>query len=64
LPDVVARDRESVREHILRVASVRRLLPGIESWLSHPPHHYGGAAEGTLWSLLSLAIWCERVGVE
>ncbi len=63
LPDVVARDRAAVKEHILGVDSVRRHLPGIESWLSHSPHHYGGAAEGTLWSLLSLGIWCERVGV-
>ncbi len=64
LPDVIARDRAAVKEHILGVASVRRMLPGVESWLSQPPHAYGGAVEGTLWALLTLGIWCERVGVE
>ena len=59
----MARDRDAVKTHVLGVDSVRRLLPGVESWLSHAPHHYGGAAEGTLWSLLALGIWCDRVGV-
>lgn len=63
LPDVMTRDRDAVKTHVLGVDSVRRLLPGVESWLSHAPHHYGGAAEGTLWSLLALGIWCDRVGV-
>ncbi len=64
LPDVIARDREHVKDHILGVESVRRALPGLESWLSKPPHAYGGATEGTLWALLALGIWSERVGVE
>lgn len=64
LPDVIARDRAAVKDHIMGVDSVRRLLPGIESWLSHPPHAYGGSTEGTLWALLTLGIWCERVGVK
>jgi asparagine synthase (glutamine-hydrolysing) len=64
LPDVIARDRATVKEHILGVDSIRRLLPGAESWLSHSPHAYGGATEGTLWALLSLGIWCGRVGVK
>jgi len=63
LHDVVARDRAALRDHILAVDSLRRHLPGIESWLELPPRHYAGAAEGTLWALLSLGIWCERVGV-
>ncbi len=63
LPEVIARDREAVKQHILGVDSIRRMLPGVESWLSHPPQAYGGATEGTLWALLSLGIWCERVGV-
>jgi asparagine synthase (glutamine-hydrolysing) len=64
LPDVIARDRAAVKEHILGVDSIRRMLPGAESWLSHSPHAYGGATEGTLWALLSLGIWCGRVGVK
>ncbi len=63
LHDVVARDRAALRDHILAVGSLRRHLPGIESWLELPSRHYAGAAEGTLWALLSLGIWCERVGV-
>ncbi len=63
LPDVIARDRAAVKEHILGVESVRRMLPGVESWLSQSPHAYGGATEGTLWALLTLGIWCERTGV-
>jgi len=64
LPDVIARDRAAVKEHILGVDSVRRMLPGVESWLSQPPHAYGGPTEGTLWALLTLGIWCERTGIQ
>jgi len=64
LPDVIARDRAAVKEHILGVESVRRMLPGVETWLSQSPHAYGGATEGTLWALLALGIWCQRTGVK
>ena len=64
LPDVIARDRAAVKEHILGVESVRRMLPGVETWLSQSPHAYGGATEGTLWALLALGIWCQRTGIK
>lgn len=55
-------DGGAVRDRILSRAALRRALPGAEAWLSRPPESYRGPWEGTLWALLALGIWCERVG--
>jgi asparagine synthetase B (glutamine-hydrolysing) len=78
-PDVIARHKRSfqygriaellrhdgaiLRSRILDVGAVRRALPGAESWLSRAPESYRGPWEGTLWALLALGIWCDRVRV-
>lgn len=54
----------TLRGYLLEVAPVRRALPGLESWLSHPPDHYCGDRGGTLWALLALAIWSHAAGVD
>ncbi|MDH3199185.1 MAG: asparagine synthase (glutamine-hydrolyzing), partial [Candidatus Krumholzibacteria bacterium] len=63
VPQLLASDGERLRAHMLDAEPVRRLLPGLERWLSHPPAHYHGAREDTLWALLALGIWCAHAGV-
>jgi asparagine synthase (glutamine-hydrolysing) len=63
LPELLAKDGDTVRGRILGAAAVRRALPGVERWLSHEPAYFRGPWEGTLWALLSLGIWCEGAGV-
>ncbi len=63
IADLLRHDGATVRSRILDVAAVRRALPGVERWLSRPAEVFRGPWEGTLWALLALAIWGERVGV-
>jgi asparagine synthase (glutamine-hydrolysing) len=64
LPELVANHGDTLRDCILGVDSLRRLLPGVEAWLAHPPGYWTGPTEGTLWALLALGIWCEGAGVQ
>jgi hypothetical protein len=62
----LARDRfgeATLKSRILDVGAVRRVLPGVEAWLSRPPESYRGPWEGTLWALEALGIWCDPVEV-
>ena len=53
----------AIRERILGARAMRRLLPGLESWLDREPSSFRGPWEGTLWALLALAEWCEAAGI-
>jgi asparagine synthetase B (glutamine-hydrolysing) len=63
LADILHHHGTILKSRILDVGAVRRVLPGIEAWLSRPPESYRGPWEGTLWALEALGIWCEQVGV-
>jgi asparagine synthase (glutamine-hydrolysing) len=63
IADLLRYHETTLKSRILDVGSVRRVLPGVESWLSRPPESYRGPWEGTLWALEALGIWCDRVGV-
>jgi asparagine synthetase B (glutamine-hydrolysing) len=60
--DLLRHHETTLKSRILDVGAVRRVLPGVEAWLSRPPEAYRGPWEGTLWALEALGIWCERVG--
>jgi len=64
LSELLASHGKILRGYILDSTAVRNALPGIESWLGHPPEYYHNAWQGTLWALLSLGIWCEAHGIE
>jgi asparagine synthase (glutamine-hydrolysing) len=61
--ELMRHDAATLRSRILDVATLRRALPGAETWLSRPPASYRGPWEGTLWALLALGIWLERMGI-
>jgi asparagine synthase (glutamine-hydrolysing) len=63
IADLLRYHEMTLKSRILDVGAVRRVLPGIEDWLSRPPKSYRDPSEGTLWALEALGIWCERVGV-
>jgi len=64
LPELLREHGDELRGRVLGARAVRRVLPGVERWLAHPPEYFRGPWEGTLWALLALGIWCEHVGVE
>jgi hypothetical protein len=63
IPELLRTDGNTLRGRVLDASAVRNALPGLETWLQHPPEYFRGPWEGTLWALLSLAIWCEQHGV-
>ena len=63
MADLMRHHEKILKSRILDVGAVRRVLPGVEAWLSRPPESYRGPWEGTMWALEALGIWCERVGV-
>jgi asparagine synthase (glutamine-hydrolysing) len=63
LPELLAREGDTVRGRIMGSSAVRNALPGVERWLRHEPSYFRGPWEGTLWALLSLGVWCENAGV-
>jgi asparagine synthase (glutamine-hydrolysing) len=62
IADLLRHHEKTLKSRILDVGAVRRVLPGVEAWLSRPPESYRGPWEGTLWALEALGIWCERIG--
>lgn len=60
--DLLREDGDTVRGWLLDAPALRRTLPGLESWLAQPIETFRGPWEGTLWALLSLAIWCDAAG--
>lgn len=52
-----------LREMILGVGPLRDRLPGLSALLSRPTETIRGPIEGTLWALLSLAVWARRIGL-
>jgi len=63
MTDLLRHHGLTLKSRILDVAAVRRVLPGVETWLSRSPESYRGPWEGTLWALEALGIWCERLGI-
>jgi asparagine synthase (glutamine-hydrolysing) len=63
IADLLRHHEATLKGRILDVGAVRRVLPGVEAWLSRPPESYRGPWEGTLWALEALGIWCNRVEV-
>jgi asparagine synthase (glutamine-hydrolysing) len=63
IADLLRHHEKILKSRILDVRGLRRVLPGIETWLSRPREAYRGPWEGTLWALEALGIWCERIGV-
>jgi asparagine synthetase B (glutamine-hydrolysing) len=61
--DLLRQDGPMLRGWLLDSSAVRRALPGLEPWLDRPMESFRGPWEGTLWALLTLAIWCEANGV-
>jgi hypothetical protein len=59
LSELLRHEGPALVERILRVAPVRRVLPGVESWLAREPASVRGPWEGTYWALLALSAWCE-----
>jgi asparagine synthetase B (glutamine-hydrolysing) len=52
---------DRLRDMITGVGALRERLPGLASLLSRPPDTIRGPSEGTLWALLSLAVWARNV---
>jgi asparagine synthase (glutamine-hydrolysing) len=63
MADLLRHHEKTLKSRILDIDAVRRILPGVEAWLSRPPESYRGPWEGTLWALEALGIWCQQVGV-
>jgi asparagine synthetase B (glutamine-hydrolysing) len=63
LPELLTGHADTLRGYVLDSRAVRRVVPGAEQWLRHPPEYYRGPWEGTLWALLALGIWCEQYGI-
>jgi asparagine synthase (glutamine-hydrolysing) len=61
--DLLRHHGATLRSRILDVGAVRQALPGVETWIARAPASYRGPWEGSLWALLVLAIWCQKVGV-
>jgi asparagine synthase (glutamine-hydrolysing) len=64
LPELLMGYGDTLRDYILGSCAVRRVFPGAEAWLQHPPGYFRGSWEGSLWALLSLGIWCDHHGIE
>ena len=60
IADLLRHHGTTLKGRILDVGAVRRVLPGVESWLSRPPESYRGPWEGTLWALE--AVGTKRLG--
>lgn len=63
LPELMASHGSVLRSRILDVVPLRRLLPGLETWLDALPQRLPDPLESTLWSLLALGIWCDQNGL-
>jgi asparagine synthase (glutamine-hydrolysing) len=63
LPGLLATHGDKLRGFVLGSSAVRRHLPGLETWLARDPASFRSSREGTLWALLALGIWAERVAL-
>ena len=54
---------DMVRSRILDQPFLRHSLPGVEAWLDQDVEFFHGSREGTLWALLSLAVWGNAAGL-
>ena len=62
ISELLQHDSRGLRGRILDSAAVRRVVPGVEKWMSKIGDDYGGPWGGTLWALLVLSVWSESVG--
>jgi asparagine synthase (glutamine-hydrolysing) len=61
--DFLDGERSQFLDLVLGSAAVRRVLPGLETWLSRPTATFRGPREGTLWAILALAVWGEAAAI-
>ncbi|HET6279272.1 MAG TPA: asparagine synthase (glutamine-hydrolyzing) [Candidatus Polarisedimenticolia bacterium] len=52
---------DGLRDMITGIGALKDRLPGLSSLLCRPPDTIRGPSEGTLWALLSLAVWARKV---
>ena len=57
ITNLLRADRSGICARILDLGELRSAMPGLERWLSHDITYYKGTREGTLWALLTLAVW-------
>ncbi len=61
--ELLATGGRQIRDRVVGSRPLRRALPGLEAWVDQSPDTFHGPREGTLWALLTLAIWCEAAGL-
>src|SRR5262249_31942342 len=61
LREVFTLQGAGLRGLMIEQPAVRRVLPGLESWLTSAEAL--GRWEGTTWALLALAIWCDALAI-
>ena len=63
ISELLRHDHSGVRRRILDAGAVRRVVPGVERWMSRIENDDGGPWGGTVWGLLVLGVWCEALGI-
>jgi asparagine synthase (glutamine-hydrolysing) len=63
LPALLHEHGDTLRGYVLDAPAVRRAMPGVEAWVRQAPETFHGPWEGTLWALMALGIWSNRVGL-
>jgi asparagine synthase (glutamine-hydrolysing) len=61
ISELLQHDGSNLRRRILDNPAVRRVAPGVESWLNQIGDDYGGPWGGTVWALLVLSVWGESI---
>jgi len=62
ISELLQHDGRGIRRRILESAAVRRVVPGVESWIGKIRDGSAGPWGGTLWAILVLSVWSESVG--
>ena len=61
--ELLADGGATVRRRLLGSPALQRTVPGLAAWLDTLPPGDAGPFGGTLWALLVLQSWCDRLGV-
>jgi hypothetical protein len=62
--DEIVREPEFVRERIFGSGTVRRVMPGVGTWLAARLVQVPPRLDGMVWSLITFAIWSSGVAAE
>ena len=62
-PLLASSQSREIRSYVLDSSAIKRNIPGIAHWMSHPPEYYHGCCQGTLWALIALGVWCDANGI-